>query len=90
MDVGAGGIILWEKTHVSKWVITKPSHIQPLSIIGIELGSQLWETSLLTTTLPEHQYHSSKPQRKKNDTVLSNLSSELQYLLKFICEHVYT
>lgn len=40
-----------KKTHVSKRATTKAFHIQPLSIMGIELGSQRWQASALSTGL---------------------------------------
>lgn len=43
-----------EKTYISKRATTKPFHIQPLSIMGIELGSQRWEASALFNTLLGH------------------------------------
>lgn len=55
MDISMRGSLRWEKAGVPrenpcvKQATTIPFHIQPLSIMGIKLGSHRWETSALST-----------------------------------------
>lgn len=51
---------------MSKLATTIPFHIQPLSIMGIELGSQRWEASALSTTLLGHNSLLSLREQKKD------------------------